>query len=75
MRRIKEFLEISSYLLLIVAVAVLFLAPIGQHIWWCIEKADETGAAIALLIVGLAIFPIGWLHGVSIFLGFGGWVS
>ena len=41
---------------------------------WCIGRAEETGSAIALLVVGLFFFPIGWLHGVSIILGFGGWL-
>ena len=46
------------------------LGPFIKHILWCLERADESMAAIALLIIGLFFFPIGWLHGVSLFLGF-----
>lgn len=49
---------------------LIFFGPYIKHIIWCIEKAEETGSAIALLIVGLFIFPIGWLHGVSLMLGY-----
>ena len=50
------------------------LLPLPVHICWCIERADETGSAIALLIVGLVFFPVEWIHGVSVIPGFGGWV-
>ena len=48
--------------------------PLIVHIVWCIQMAAETGSAIALLIVGLLFFPVGWIHGMSIILGFGGWL-
>lgn len=51
------------------AIIALF-GPILTHLIWCIDKASETGSAIALLIAGLVIPPIGWLHGVSLWLGF-----
>ena len=57
-----------------IALVVGGLLPLPVHIWWCIERADETGSAIALLIVGLVFFPVGWLHGISVLFGFGGWV-
>lgn len=57
-------------LVLIVALAV----PYFTHIVWCIQKADETGSAIALLIVGVVAAPVGWLHGLCVLVGFGGWV-
>ncbi len=49
--------------------------PLIRHVVWCVQMADVTGSAIALLIVGLVIFPVGWIHGVSVLLGFGGWVG
>lgn len=56
------------------AVMVAIILPLPVHIFWCIDAADRTGSAIALLVAGLAIFPVGWLHGVSVIFGFGGWV-
>ena len=49
---------------------VVFAAPIINHIVWCINAASETGSAIALLIVGLVISPVGWVHGISLWLGY-----
>jgi len=40
------------------------------HIVWCIGAASYTGSAIALLIVGVVLFPVGLLHGWSLWLGF-----
>ena len=57
------------------ALAAVAFVPMVKHILWCIEAAAETGSAIALLVVGLIIPPVGWVHGVSLLLGFGGWVS
>lgn len=51
-------------------VLLLFAIPYINHIIWCVEAAAHTGSAIALLIIGIVFFPIGWLHGVSLFLGF-----
>ena len=51
------------------AVVVVILAPMINHIVWCIDKASETGSAIALLIVGIVVPPVGWVHGVSLFFG------
>lgn len=53
----------------IIAALMLFI-PLGTHIVTCIDKASETGSAIALLIAGLVIFPVGWLHGVAVLMGF-----
>ena len=52
-----------------VAGAIAIFAPMINHIVWCIDKASETGSAIALLIVGVVIPPVGWVHGVSLFFG------
>lgn len=54
--------------------AVIAIGPLVQHVVWCINQADQTGSAIALLIVGLIIAPVGWLHGVSVLFGLGGWI-
>ena len=43
------------------------------HIVFCIKAAAWTGSAIALLIVGIAIFPVGIIHGISIWFG-AGWL-
>lgn len=40
------------------------------HIVWCIGAAKWTGAAIALLIVGVLIPPVGCAHGVGLWFGF-----
>ena len=47
----------------------MFLAWV-THIIFCIEAAAYTGSAIALLIVGLVIFPVGVVHGIAIWFGF-----
>ncbi len=62
-----------STLAVAVAISAVF-GPYITHIVWCIDKASETGSAIALLIVGIVIAPVGWLHGVCVLLGFG-WVG
>ena len=54
--------------------AAVFLGPLVVHIVWCIQMAALTGSAIALLVAGLLIPPLGWVHGMSVLLGFGGWV-
>ena len=66
----EPWLGIGIFLLVIVASAV----PMGFHVVWCIQMAAENGSAIALLVAGLLIAPVGWAHGMSILLGFGGWV-
>ena len=60
--------------LFVLLAAVVGFGPLIIDVVWCIQMAAETGSAIALLIVGLLVFPVGWVHGVSILLGFGGWV-
>ena len=59
-----------KYLGLFVGFVGLVLGPLITHIVWCINAASETGSAIALLIVGLIIPPVGWIHGISLWLGF-----
>ena len=48
--------------------AVIF-GPFIYHIIWCINMASETGSAIALLIVGVILPFIGWIHGVALLFG------
>lgn len=56
-----------------IIMAFMFFAPLINHVVFCIQKADETGSAIALLLVGIAFFPVGWAHGISAFFGYG-WI-
>ena len=72
--RLKEISLILAIVLIGATLALVALAPMIKHILWCIGAAAESGSAIALLIVGLIIPPVGWIHGVSLFLGFGGWI-
>tara|TARA_R110000787_G_scaffold119104_3_gene230020 strand:+ start:200 stop:400 length:201 start_codon:yes stop_codon:yes gene_type:complete len=56
-----------------IAGAAFFLVPAAAlitHVVFCIKAAAYTGSAIALLIAGLFVFPVGIVHGVSLWLGF-----
>jgi hypothetical protein len=58
---------------LFVAVAALYLVPIAAlitHVVFCVKAAAVTGSAIALLVAGLFVFPVGILHGISLWLGY-----
>lgn len=57
------------------ALAAVVLVPMVRHILWCIEDAAEIGSAIALLVVGMIFQPVGWVHGINLLPGFGGWES
>ncbi len=59
-----------GFLLLILGFISIVFAPLINHIVWCINAASETGSAIALLIVGILIPPVGWVHGVALWLGY-----
>ena len=61
----KELTAVTS----IFASLVALVAPFIYHIVWSIKMASETGSAIALLIIGVVIPPVGWAHGVSLLLG------
>lgn len=67
----KEWMGWVAGFVLVALQVLLILGPIITHVVWCIQTADETGSAIALLIVGLPFPPLGWVHGVSIILGYG----
>lgn len=61
-------MKVTISLALLLAIAN--LAALINHIIWCIDKADETGSAIALLVVGVIIPPIGAVHGWALWLGY-----
>lgn len=64
---------IIAVLLLFVPVATIIcisVIALITHIVWCIGAAAATGSAIALLVLGLFFFPIGILHGVSLWIGY-----
>ena len=45
----------------------LFIVPFLNHIVYCFQQAEYV-----LLLAGALVFPVGWLHGVGLFLGFWG---
>ena len=53
---------------------VVGLGPLIIHVIWCIQLAAENWVALVLLVVGVIVAPVGWVHGMSILLGFGGWL-
>ncbi len=62
------------FLAIALVLAAAGLVPLGRHVLWCIETAAQGWQSLALLVAGLAIPPLGWVHGVSLLLGFGGWL-
>ena len=66
----KSFIEVVGGIFGFIAIAVFALGPFITHVVWCIGAAAHTGSAIALLIVGLVVAPVGWLHGVCLWLGY-----
>ncbi len=58
-------IRMGSRTLLVILVAW----PISQHVVWYVGGVDRTVSATALLVVGLVVPVIGWVHGVSIMLG------
>ena len=66
--------EIIIKLCFVAVIVAIAAVPIVTHIIWCIQMADTTGSAIALMIAGMMVAPVGWVHGMSILLGFGGWI-
>lgn len=59
-----------GYVAIVGGFFALIFGPFITHIVWCINAASETGSAIALLIVGIVIPPVGWVHGVALWFGF-----
>jgi len=60
---------VGTVLFVIAGIGLVF-GPFITHIVWGINAAAETGSAIALLIVGVLIPPVGWIHGIALWLGF-----
>ena len=56
--------------LLVVVIGCGSLAAYVTHIVWLVSAAELTGSAIALLIVGIFIAPVGVIHGVALWLGY-----
>lgn len=67
-------LPLPAFLMLAPILGAASLIPIGWHVWWCIEHSADSLQHVALLVAGLAIPPLGWAHGMSLLLGFGGWL-
>lgn len=74
MNLISKAFESTTNVLFTICFALMLFGPLVAHVVWCVEAAERTGSAVALLIVGLAMFPIGWIHGFSVLIGIGGWV-
>ena len=49
------------------------LIPIARHVLWCIGHS-ESMQHLLLLGAGVIVPPLGWAHGMSLLLGFGGWL-
>lgn len=58
--------------LMLIGIGIACLAAWITHIVICI--AANTASAVALLIVGIVIPPVGVVHGLSYWLGYG-WVA
>ena len=62
---------------LFLLLAVVGLGPLIIHVVWCIQLAAQSAdywIPLVLLVVGVILAPVGWVHGMSILLGFGGWL-
>ena len=49
------------------------LIPLARHVLWCIGHS-ESMQHILLLGAGVIVPALGWAHGMSLLLGFGGWL-
>ena len=54
-------------------IAAVGLIPLARHVLWCIGHS-ESMQHILLLGAGVIVPPLGWVHGMSLLLGFGGWL-
>ena len=61
--------HITAVLIFLIFVST-SLAAFVTHVVWSINAAAETGSAIALLIIGVFIPPVGVVHGVAIWFGY-----
>ena len=76
LRELLAIFRISFPVFLVVGLplAALTLVPLGWHIHWCIGQAAHGMQPVALLVAGMAFPPLGWAHGMSLLLGYGGWL-
>ena len=49
------------------------LIPLARHVLWCIGHS-ESMQHILLLGAGVIVPALGWAQGMSLLLGFGGWL-
>lgn len=66
---VTDSVKVAAWIIAAVIAATVFFAPWIYHIVWCIEKAEQSGSAIALLIVGVVFPPLGWVHGICLTFG------
>ncbi len=71
---IRTLFRMPVFIPLMVALFAASVGPLVAHVLWCIDMATETWQALVLLVAGLALPPVGWVHGVSVLIGFGGWL-
>ncbi len=55
----------------VIALLTVSFGPWIYHIVWCIQNvtADRIDV-LALLVVGMVIAPVGWVHGIALVLGY-----
>ena len=67
-------MKMLAFLAAAPVLAVAGLVPLGRHVLWCIEHSAESMQHVLLLAAGVLFPPLGWAHGMSLLLGFGGWL-
>lgn len=67
-------LPLPLFLIVAPALAIPIFLPIGWHAFRCVERVEQGLQVFALPFAGLASPPLGWVHGMSLLLGFGGWL-
>lgn len=70
MAQLNKRLSGGGFMIIVLGFLFIIFGPIINHVVWCINAAAETGSAIALLIIGLVFPPLGWVHGVALWLGY-----
>lgn len=48
------------------------VVPFIAHMAWAVGLPCTTWLSMTILIGGIVVFPLGWLHGTVVILGFGG---
>ena len=54
--------------------SVLAFVPWAVSAWWSV-KVIYGGSAVLLPLAGIFVAPLGWLHGVFLIFGGGGWLA